>query len=138
MIELYSNNITTAVGATVPLNNVAFKKGCSVTNSGSSSILFNKCGVYEVTVNISASSATATTGALNFGLSVNGVNVPNASSSETIGDATSIHALSFKTLVAVPSNNSNCCCVKPTTCSIVNNGVSANIQIIDVVVSKIC
>lgn len=51
MIEAYSNNITVSSNYLVPFKTV-FKKNNSVVMSGDSTIQFNKCGIYDVSVNI--------------------------------------------------------------------------------------
>lgn len=137
MIEVITNDATVATGASVPLENVVLHKGCTVRTSGTSSILFNKCGVYKVDVSAVATSATATTGTVGIQVARNGV-LQGIASAENVGDATSAHTLALSTLVQVPSNNSKCnCCAIPTSISIQNVGNAALLDI-DVVVTKVC
>ena len=58
MLEVYTLNASAGANSAIPLNNVSIKKGCSVVNSGPSSIELNKCGVYMVSFNGVAASAT--------------------------------------------------------------------------------
>lgn len=137
MIEVYSNNITVPAGTAIPLENLALKKGCTVTNSGTRTLQFNKAGVYKVDVSASVVSSTAT-GTVAIQLMKNGSLVPNAISTETVGDATGIHALAFSTLVTVPNNNSCCCTNIPTVITVMNNANAATYNNIDVVITKVC
>ena len=56
MIEVYSNNVSVPAGATVPLDNEVLRKGCTATKSGNT-INLNRCGVYQVNCECSASAA---------------------------------------------------------------------------------
>ena len=135
MIETYSQNITVAASTPIPLNNVALIKGCTVQKEGTSTLQFNKCGVYQVCVSCSA--VASAEGIISIGLQKDNVTQPQATSSVTAADATSIHPLSFVTLVQVPRNNSCCPCASPTKINIVNSGIQATFDTIDVVVTKI-
>ncbi len=136
MLEVYSKNIEVAANAPIALNNVALIKGTSTELQGVSSILLNKCGIYEVTV---SANATATpTGNVSIQLYKNNVAVPEAISAATVGDAGAIVALSFSTLVQVPTNNAiNCPCSIPTTIEIINTGVLATFNDITVTVVRV-
>ena len=120
MIELYSINIDVGAESFVPLNNVAFEKGCTVVPSGTSSIALNKCGVYMVSCNGSASASTT------IQLYKNGIAQPQAQSTGT--------SLSFNTLVTV--DNSCCPCSAPTSIQIFNT-TAATFTDFDVVVTKV-
>lgn len=138
MIEAYSNNIAVETNTPINMQNVSLEKGCSVKLQGTSTFVFKKCGVYLVDVNASLRSTTATTGTVSIQLAKDGALSPDAISTETIGDATGIHALSFSKLITVPKSNTNCCCSAPTTMTINNVGVAATISNINVVITKIC
>lgn len=137
MLEIYSNNVTVPANTAIPLENVALKKGCSVTNSGTRTIQFNKAGVYKVDVNASVVSST-TTGTVSIELMKNGSLVPYAISTETVGDATGIHALAFSTLVTIPNNNSCCCANAPSVITVMNVGNGATFNNINVTITKVC
>jgi hypothetical protein len=135
MIEAYSKNVTVTTNSTIPLNNVAIDKGCGVSINGST-ITFNKCGVYKVTV--SASTIATVIGVISFQLFKNGIAQTQAGTSETASDTTSLHSMSFTTFVQVPVNNCRCdSCTSPTTVNIVNTGVGTTYNNVDVVVDKI-
>lgn len=136
MLEVYSNNVIVVADEPIPLNNVALYKGTSAQLLGTSTIQFNKCGVYEVTVSFSATATTA--GDISLQLRKDGILQPQAISTITAADATSIHSSSFTTLVQVPSNNMpNCPCSTPSRIEIVNTGVGATYNNIDVTVVRI-
>lgn len=134
MLETYSKNITVLTNTPIPLNNVALDKGCSIKKQGIATIQFNQCGIYKCTVNASATAST--TGALTIQLQKNDVFQPQAMSSATAGDTSSLLPLAFTTLIQVPQNNTGCCCSTPTTINIVNTGVGAVFNTIDVTVEK--
>lgn len=140
MIECYSKEVAVANGVAIPLNNTALKKGTTVERTGASTIQFNSCGIYAVTVNVDAIPSDApvspaTTSEVSIQLSKNGVLQPQAESSITLEENAKGH-LAFTTLVQVPVNNSNCPCSSPTICTIQNTGVASTFDI-DVVVTKI-
>ena len=122
MLEVYSINIDVGADSFVPLNNVSIKKGCAVELSGVSSILLNKCGVYEVSCNCSAGTSTT------IQLYKNGVAQPQAQS-------TGLNP-SFKTLVSVDENNTCCPCTSPTSIQVFNT-TEATFTDFNVVVEKI-
>lgn len=134
MIEAYSNNITVAENALVPFN-TAFTKGSTVEKSGDSSIKFNKCGIYILSLN--ANGASNSGGNLSLQLVVNGVAQSNAVASVTAADTTSTHNLAFSTKIQVPSDASNCPCSPEFIVSIINNGTSATYSLVDVLVTKL-
>ena len=123
MLEVYTLNASAGANSAIPLNNVSIKKGCSVVNSGPSSIELNKCGVYMVSFNGVAASATTVQ------MYKNDVPQPQAQTAGT--------NLNFQTLVQVTENNSNCCCSSPTTLRFVNS-TSVTFPIVNVDVTKIC
>ena len=154
MIETYSKNIDVAESTAIPLNTIALMKGCTATKSGTTSIQLQRAGIYEVNVSATAklqtleSAPTSTTDStaaqatepnvIAIQLYKDNVTQPQAYSAVTASDTTSLHPLSFTTLVQVPTNNSQCCCSSPVTIDIVNQCADATYDTIDVVVTKIC
>ena len=125
MLEAYSLNTTVGSLEAISFNNVTVKKGCTAELSGTSTIQFNKCGVYMVSVD--ASTATATT----LELYKNGIEQPQAQSTGTTPH--------FNTLVQVTDNNTCCPCSIPTTIQVLNVDdadatlINANITITKIV-----
>lgn len=160
MIETYSKNIDVAESTAIPLNTIALMKGCTATKSGTTSIQLQRAGIYEVNASATAklqtlasapaSSAPASTtesaavvqasdsNVIAIQLYKDNVTQPQAYSAVTASDTTSLHPLSFTTLVQVPTNNSQCCCSSPVTIDIVNQCAAATYDTVDVVVTKIC
>ena len=102
MLQVYSINQAVSANGVVPFNNVVIDKGCAESLSGVGTIELNKSGVYEVTVDGVASTATT------LQLFKNGVALPQAQSTGT--------TLAFTTLVQVINNNCNCnICSSPVT-----------------------
>lgn len=106
MLEVYSENVTVAENEAIPFNNVSLKKGCTAELSGTSTIQLNKCGVYMISVDASATESTT------LQLYKNGVAQPQAQS--TGGTP------AFTTLVQVSDNNYCCACASPTTLQVVS------------------
>ena len=106
MLEAYSLNIAVQADSTIPFNSTSLTKGCTATKPSADTINLNKCGVYMVSVDASASAATT------IQLVKDGVLQPQAQST---GETPS-----FTTLVQVDHNNSCCACSSPTTIQIMN------------------
>lgn len=123
MLEAYSTNVDVAVDTAIPFNNIAIKKGCTAELSGDSTIILNKCGVYMVSVDASAS-ASAT-----IQLYKNGIAQIQAQGTGTNPD--------FTTLVQVSKNNSCCPCSSPATLQVMNTGAEATFTNVKIVVTKI-
>ncbi len=140
MLEVYSKNITVPSGADIPLNNVALIKGNTVVNSGTSTISFNRSGIYEVIVSATVSSCGVSSKSqadIAIQLYKDGVAVPQAVTGTQETGLES--ALSFATLVQVQENNCRCsCCESPTNITIKNINEEATFETVDVVVTKIC
>lgn len=136
MLEAYSLNQTILVNGVLPFNSVALKKGCTAELSGVSSIQLNKCGVYEIIFNITATASTAGTIVIN--MTKNGTVQPQATRTITGATTTTTEEISIATLVQVTENNSNCCCSAPTTVQFINSGVGVTANNINIVVTKIC
>lgn len=122
MLEVYSTDIDVAVNTAVPFQNVSLKKGCTAELSGTSTIKLNKCGVYMVAVDASASASTT------LQLYKDGVAQPQAQSTGT--------TLSFTTLVQVSENNSCCPCASGVSLQIVNE-TATTFTDCNVVVTKV-
>lgn len=136
MLEVYSKNVNVAANGIIPLTTVALLKGTSTQLLGTSTIQFNKCGVYEVLVSGSVIGSAA--GEIIVQLEKNGVAQPQAVSLITAADATSQIPFSFTTLVQVPdSNNINCPCSTTTTIDLRNAGIEATYSTIDVTAVRI-
>ena len=123
MLEAYSTNIAVGANANIPFNSTSLLKGCTVTKPSADTINLNKCGVYMVAVDCSASVATT------IQLYKDGVAQPQAQST---GEAPS-----FVTLVQVDKNNTCCPCSSPTSLQVMNTDAAtltdANITITKVV-----
>ena len=135
MLEVYSKSVTALANSAIPLNNVALDKGTSTKLQGVSTIEFNKCGVYKVSV--SASAVATVAGVITIQLEKNGVIQPQAETSATAADTTTIYPLAFTTLVQVDHNNCNCPCSSPDRISLINAGVGTTYNQIDVVVTRV-
>ena len=135
MIQVYSTNIAVDEDSFIPLQNVKTQKGCSASMSGVSTINLNKCGVYKITVDGSATPTTA--GLMSIDLYKNGVALPEAQSSVT-GTADAVSTMGFTTYVQVSSSNSCKCFDSPVSIQIFNSGVDATFLNVNVTVDKVC
>ena len=54
MIDIYSNNITVSEQSPIPFNSTNLAKGCGIVRQGTTTVQFNKCGVYSVDFHASA------------------------------------------------------------------------------------
>lgn len=134
MLEVYSKNVTVASNSSVPLNNIAVSKGCSAITKGTSTIQFNKCGVYKI--DVSAVGIAQDGGNISLQLYRNGLAQPEAVTELTAADTTSAHTLNFSTLIQVPNSNTACPCSIPVTIGLVNTGVVTVYSNVDIVVTK--
>lgn len=124
MLEGYSLNAEVPAATAVSFKNIKLDKCCNTDFSGDSTIIFNKCGVYEVVC--CASSATSAT----IQLYKNGVAQPEAQSTGT--------SPCFRTFVQVPNNNSCCPCSSPTSIQIMNpTDAAETFTNIDITVNKL-
>jgi hypothetical protein len=135
MIEIYSLNKTVPGATNIPLDNISLKKGQTVVLEGVSTLSFNACGVYEVTFDASAVASEA--GIINVQFVKDSVSQPQAQTSATAADTTTIYPLSFTTLVQVPRNNTPCPCSEPTTAAFLNAGVGAVFNNVNICVTKL-
>ena len=106
MLEIYSTDLGITADTYVPFQNVALKKGCTAELSGTNTITLNKCGVYMVSVDASATVATT------LQLYKDGIAQPQAQATGTNP--------SFVTLIQVSENNSCCPCASGTDLQIMN------------------
>lgn len=131
MIEVYTQNAELNANQIIPLSSVSLKKGCTATLDGNT-INLHQNGVYAISVDAVLTSATV--GLASIQMNRNGVAVPQAISSGTIGTANDSVALGFETLVRV----SNCPCECETVALTFENiGVASTVDI-NVVVTKVC
>lgn len=136
MLEVYSKNVDVAAEGSIPLTTVALMKGTSTQLLGTSTIQFNKCGIYEVTVSGSVTGSAA--GEIEVQLDKDGVLQPQAVALATAADASTIIPFSFTTLIQVPDNNAiNCPCATVTTISLRNMGIAATYNTIGVTAVRI-
>ena len=122
MLEVYSTDVDVLANTAIPFNNVSLMKGCTAELSGTSTIVLNRCGVYMVSVDASASVETT------IQLYKDGVAQPEAQSTGS--------TVSFQTLVQVPGNNTNCPCSSGTSLQIFSD-TAATFANVNVVVTKI-
>lgn len=123
MLQVYSINQAVSANGVVPFNNVVIDKGCAESLSGVGTIELNKSGVYEVTVDGVASTATT------LQLFKNGVALPQAQSTGT--------TLAFTTFVQVVNNNCNCnICSSPVTLQ-VKNTTETTLTNVNITVDKL-
>lgn len=123
MLQAYSLNQAVGANASIPFNNVSIKKGCTAQLQGVSSIELNKAGVYMVSFDGVAGTATTVQ------LYKDGVALPQAQSTGT--------TLGFTTLVQVPQNNMCNCATSPTVLR-VNNLTAGTFTNANIVVTKVC
>jgi hypothetical protein len=136
MLEAYSLNQTLLTNSIIPFNSTSLTKGETVDLSGVSSIQLNKCGVYEIAFNMTATATTA--GNVVVQMTKNGVIQPQATRTITGATTTTSANVPIVTLVQVAKNNSDCCCASPTTIQFINTGVGVIANNINVAVTKIC
>ena len=123
MLEAYSINVAVAADGAIPFNNVTIEKGCTAKLPSPATIQLNKCGVYMVSFDGTASAA------VNVELYKDGVTQMQAQSTgETVG---------FVTLVQVDKNNNCCCCSSPTTLQILAD-TAVTFTNCNVCVTKVC
>ena len=123
MLEVYSTNVEVAADSAIPFQNVALKKGCTAELSGTGTIQLNKCGVYMVSFDGTASAET------NVELYKDGVTQMQA---QATGEA-----VSFETLVQVDKNNCGCCCSSPVTLQVISDS-AVTFTNANIVVTKVC
>lgn len=139
MIELYSTNESVATGSAIPLDNVSLQKGITAVSSGASAINLNTRGIYEVTfdASVTASEVPTTDPVLSVQLEKDNVAQPQAQSSVTPADTTTVYHLSFTTLIQVNCNNHPGVSGAPVSITLVNNGAPATFKNVNVCVTKL-
>lgn len=136
MLESYSLNQTVLTGGLIPFNSTPIVKGDTVNMSGVSAIQLNRCGVYEITFNMTATATTA--GNIVVSMTKNGTIQPQTTRTITGATATTSANVPITTLVQVAKNNTECCCTSPTIIQFVNTGVGVTVNNCNLVVTKIC
>lgn len=136
MLEAYSQNVEVLSNASVPFNSTTIQKGCTSIRSGVTTIELNKCGVYMISFDASVIGSVA--GVVTAQLRKDGTLQPQALTTTTVADATSLNPVSFVTLVQVKDNNSCNCCDAGVTLEIVNTGIQATYSQANIVITKIC
>lgn len=134
MIEAYSQNIAVNANSFIPFENVKIDKGC-FENIRNASILFNRCGVYRITVSGTIEATEA--GDVVLELVKDGAAQLDTTTQATVA-ATGFYPVSFTTFLQVNKNNSDCCCSSPTTIGIRNSGIATSFANIKIDVDKIC
>lgn len=133
MLQAYSENVTFDEQSPIAFNNIKTLKGKSASLQGVSTIVFNECGLYKVTINGSMLASAA--GLNKIQLYRNGVADPGGQVSFTAVEG-STTSFSFETTIQAEPNNP-CPCSIPTIIS-VNNGDISGMGYINIVVDKIC
>lgn len=136
MIQVYSDGLTVVAGASIPLNNVTYAKGCSAALAGGT-ILLNKRGVYLVEVDAYGSVDAA--GDFGVQVAVNGAPRLDAINLAT-GAVGSLTSAKTQCYVTVAQSDCPCDCTSaPTTVQIINpSTVGATDAHYNVSVSKLC
>ena len=137
MLQLYSDGLTVAAGAAVPLNNVTYAKGNSASHSAPATILLEKRGVYLIKVDAYGSVEAA--GDFGVQVAVNGAPRLDAINMATVavGDLASA---STCCLVVVAQTNCPCNCTSaPTAVQIINpSDVASADAHYNVIVTQLC
>lgn len=137
MIQVYSDGLDVAAGATIPLNNIAYLKGNSAVHTAPATVALNTRGVYLVKADAYGTPADA--GNFSIQLAVNGVPRLDAISEATVavGDYA---AVSFNCIVTVAQSDCPCNCVSaPTNITLVNpSDVGATDGHYNMLVTKLC
>lgn len=137
MLQLYSDGLTVAAGAAIPLNNITYSKGCSATHNAPATISLNTRGVYLV----KADAYGSVTAAGEFGIqfAVNGVPQLDAISEATVAPGDNV-AVSTQCIVTVAQTDCPCNCTSaPTTVQLINpTTAEATDAHYNVIVTKLC
>lgn len=131
MIEVYSQNITVASGSAIPFNVVSLELGCSTRQNDATRVNLLKPGVYRIAFN--ADVVASEVDEVSVQLTRNGIAIPQAVATVTPTSTTAVNHLSIETLVRV---NDGCCCSMTTFVSVVNTGVEATFNNVNLVVTK--
>lgn len=131
MIEVYSQNVTVASGSAIPFNVVSLELGCSTRQNDATRVNLLKPGVYRITFN--ADVVASEVDEVSVQLTRNGIAIPQAVAATTPASTTAVSHLSFATLVRVKEA---CCCSMMNFVSVLNTGVEATFNNVDLVVTK--
>ena len=135
MISSYNNTIqTVAANGLLTFTTDRILTGCTATRDGSTFQL-NKPGYYYVTFNAVAA-ATEAVGELVIELQNNGVAVPGAEAASTTVTAGNNDNYAFTTIIRVlPS----CCAIdNVANLTLVNTGVAATFENVNINITKLC
>ena len=137
MLQLYSDGLTVAAGAAIPLNNLTYAKGNSATHLAPATIYLNKRGVYLVKADAYGSVSDA--GEFGIQFVVNGVPRLDAINLDTIATG-DVGSVSTQCLVVVQQDDCPCSCTSSaTTVQLINpTEVEATDAHYNVIVSKLC
>lgn len=130
MLEIYSNNQIVSNNFLLPFTSVALQKGDSQQLSGTNSIIINKCGLYELTLEVSGLPSEA--GDVLIEMTKNNVVQSQAKIFIPTAITTTGVSGSLTTFIQTSTNVNRCCCSSPTTIQFNNAGVgltSANIHL---------
>ena len=138
MIQVYSDGLTVAPGATIPLNSIVYFKGNSATHSAPATIELNQRGVYIIKVD--AYGAPTDEGEFGVQVVVNGVPRVDAINLDTVAAAGDFGSVSTHAIVTVAQSDCPCNCTSaPTTVSLINpTEVEAASAHYNMSVSKLC
>lgn len=137
MIQVYSDGLTVAAGATIPLNNITYLKGKSAQHGAPATISLTQRGVYLAKVDAYGTPDDAG----NFGvqIAVNGIPRLDAISETTVavGD---YGAVSTNCIITVAQSDCPCNCTSaPTNITLVNpSDVGATDAHYNLIVTKLC
>lgn len=123
MLEAYSTNVTVAANSPIPFNAVSLEKGNTAILTSPTTIELNRCGVYMITCDVSATASNT------IQLSKDGVLQPQAQSTGT--------SPSFTTLVQVDHNNTCCACSSPVVLRVVLT-TAGTLTDANIAVTKVC
>lgn len=135
MISSYNNTTqTVAVNGLLTFTTDRILTGCTATRDGNTFQL-NKPGYYYVTFNAVAA-ATEAVGELIIELQNNGVAVPGAEAASTTVAAGNNNNYAFATIIRVPPS---CCAVdNAARLTLVNTGVAATFENVNINITKLC
>ena len=135
MISSYNNTTqTVAVNGLLTFTTDRILTGCTATRDGSTFQL-NKPGYYYVTFNAVAA-ATEAVGELVIELQNNGVAVPGAEAASTTVTSGNNDSYAFATIIRVPPS---CCAVdNAAKLTLVNTGVAATFENVNINITKLC
>lgn len=137
MLQLYSDGLTVAAGAAVPLNNITYAKGSSATHLAPATVSLNQRGVYLIKCDAYGEPAAA--GDFGIQIAVNGVPRLDAINVAT-GAVGSFSSVSTQCLVTVAQTDCPCNCTSSaTTVQLINpSDVGAVNAHYNVIVTKLC